>query len=164
MSNKIAMTPDQLPQQRIYPVVDLPPRPKSFKSSCGKYPSIWGVTLEDGPTELQYIGTVEWTWSPMHLRIDSYYLSSDRTRSHWFLWVSSFDDDDCLLYACASKKGISEKVAAVYLLIDAWNYEREFDELDHFHIINTVEFLSVAEFRAIGRVVWPEDEEVLSGY
>jgi len=157
MSNKIAMTPDQAPQQRIHLVVDLPPRPKSFESHCGKYPSIWGVTLEDGPTELQYIGTVEWAWSPMHSRIDSYYLSSDRTRSHWFLWVSSFDDDDCLLYASASKKGICEKTAAIHLLIDAWDYERKFEELDHFHMLNTVELLSVAEFRAIGRVVWLEE-------
>jgi hypothetical protein len=37
-------------------------------------------------------------------------------------------------------------------------------DLDHFHFLNKVELLSVAEFKAIGRVVWPEDEEVLSGY
>jgi len=61
-----------------------------------------------------------------------------------------------LVYACASKKGISEKVAAIHLLIDAWDYEREFEELDHFHMLNAVELLSVPEFMAIGRAVWPD--------
>jgi len=56
MSHKIAMTPDQAPQQRLYPVVDLPPRPKSFKSLCRKdlysIPSIRELPLENRPIEM----------------------------------------------------------------------------------------------------------------
>ena len=162
MSNKIAMTPDQLPQQRIHLVVDLPPRPKSFKSRCGKYFSISGLPSENGPTEMQYIGTVEWAWGPMHSRVNAYYLSTDRKRSHWCLWVCCFDGYACqwesesTLYAYCENKRIPKKTAAIHLLIDAWNLEREFEELDHFHILNAVELLSVAEFMAIGRVVWPD--------
>jgi hypothetical protein len=168
MSNKIAMTPDQLPQQRIHAVVDLPPRPKSFESHCGKYLSIWGFPLGNFLKEKHSLGTVEWAWGPMHSRVDAYYLSTDRKRSHWCLWVCCFDGYSCqwesenTLYAYCENKGIPKKTAAIHLLIDAWNYERKFMELDHFHILNAVELLSVAELMAIGRVVWPEDEKALS--
>jgi len=165
------MTPDQAPQQRLYPVVDLPPRPKSFKSRCGKelysIPSIRELPLKNHPTQMprtaQFIGTAEWAWSPMHSRIDAYYLSTNQKRSHWFLWASCLDDSDYrwkwinTLYAYGSKKGIDKKTAAIYLLLDAWSFEQEFLELEHFHILNAVELLSVPEFRAIGRVVWDEE-------
>ncbi len=172
MSRKIAMKPDQAPQQRIHLVVDLPPRPKSFKSRCGKelysLSSIRELPLENRPRQMprsaQFVGTIEWAWSPMHSRIDAYYLSTNRKRSHWFLWASCLDDSDdyrwkweTTLFAYGTKKGIDKKTAIIHLLIDAWNYEREFMELDAFHIINAVGVLSIGEFWAIDRAVWPEE-------
>jgi len=163
MSNKIAMTPDQLPQQRIHAVVDLPPRPKSFESHCGKYLSIRGLPSDNRTVKIQFIGTVEWAWSPMHSRIESYHISTNRYRTHWCVWVCRFDGYSCqweserTLYAYCENRRIPKKTAAIHLLIDAWDYEREFEELEHFHLLNSVELLSVAEFRAIGRAVWPEE-------
>jgi hypothetical protein len=114
------------------------------------------------PRSAQFVGTAEWAWSPMHSRIDVYYISTNRKKSHWLLWKRWIDDSDyrwrweSALYVYGTKRDIPKKTAAIYLLIDAWDYEREFLELEHFHILNAVELISVPEFRAIGRVVWPD--------
>jgi len=48
---------------------------------------------------------------------------------------------------------VDKKTAAIYLLIDTWTFERDNMELDHFHWLDNVGLLSVAEFMAIGQVV-----------
>ena len=59
--------------------------------------------------------------------------------------------------AYGTKKGVDKKTAAIYLLIDSWIFERDNMELDHFHWLDNIGLLSVAEFMAIGRVVWPDN-------
>jgi hypothetical protein len=46
-----------------------------------------------------------------------------------------------------------KKTASIYLLMDAWKFERDRNELDHFHFLDNAELLSVAEFMAIARQI-----------
>jgi hypothetical protein len=159
---RIPMRPEDVPQQRIRLVVQLPPRPHSFKGTCNFFKPIAERDRPKGsPRKLEYLGSVEWTWSPMHSRVDSYYLNP-RGR-YWLLWIRSREDEDWsrkwiwMLYAYGPRKGVDAKTAATYLLLDAWNAEKKINELDHWFLIDEEAFLSVAEIAEISRKVWPEN-------
>jgi hypothetical protein len=152
----IPMSPDELPQQRIHEVVQLPERPEPFDCLVG-YSAVPAEAIpEDGPRSPSYLAQVEWAWSPMHNRLDAYYLH--RGRRHWVLWVRYWDDNwghwDWVAAACVPRKGVSEREAAVHLLLELWKHEVIEADLDHFHWINEDVYLSVAELAAIGRHVW----------
>ena len=87
---KIPMLPEQLPRQRITLVVSLPPRPAGFE---GKRESSVSVRPPAKmPHSARYVAQVEWAWGPNHTRLDAYYLSTNRERTHWFLWGRGYDD------------------------------------------------------------------------
>jgi len=153
---KIPMAPSELPQQRVHEVVDLPPRPEPFDCGVGygDYPP--GSAPKNPPRNPTYLCQVEWAWSPAHNRLDAYYLH--RGRSHWSLWSRYWDDSwgkwEWVAAACVHRRGVTEKQAAVYLLLELWKHEvREFD-LDQFHWINEGVYITVAELMAIAREVW----------
>ena len=52
------------------------------------------------------------------------------------------------------RKGIEERQAAVYLLLEFWADEAGSSTLDEFHWINEDGYLSVADLAAIAREVW----------
>jgi hypothetical protein len=152
----IPMSPDQLPQQRIHEVVDLIERPDPFDFSVG-YGSVPENARGKGkPKSAAYLAQVEWAWSPMHNRLDAYYLH--RGRRHWVL-LSQYWDDNWGKWEWADvgyvpRKGISRHQAAVHLLLEYWKSEVTDSDLDEFHWINTAGCLSVSELMAIARVVW----------
>ena len=126
-SKYIAWTPDQQPQQRLYPVVDLPYRPESFKGHynpelCMDYQAEKELPVEYRPKQMprsaQYLGTAEWAWSPMNNRLDAYHISTNRQRSHWILWSYWPDDNEWIwkwkstLMAYGTKKGVDKKTAS----------------------------------------------------
>ena len=155
---RIPMRAEELPQQRVTLVVTVPPRPAGFEGKQNPPESVRPPAQM--PRTAKYIGQVEWAWSPMHMRIDAYYLSANRARTHWFLWLRLYDDnwgkwDEPQIYAYAPKQRIDDTVAATFLLMDAWSADAQETTLDHFHWINKAELLSVEELGAIGRVVWP---------
>ena len=86
MTNKprIPMSPDELPQQRIHEVITLPPRPEPFDCHIGYSQFPKGSLPSSTPSNMTYLAQVEWAWSPMHNRLDAYYLH--RGRTHWSLW------------------------------------------------------------------------------
>lgn len=152
----IPMLPSELPQQRIHEVVELPERPKPFRSKVGlwNYPS--KRVPKDRPRKPIYLCQVEWAWTPMNNRIAAYHLH--RGRTHWSLWWSYWDDNEWgwgwIAVGCVHRRGVSEKQAAVYLLHDYWLDSMEDEGLDHFHWINEEQYLSVAEVMAIAKGVW----------
>ncbi len=159
---RIPMRPEELPQQRVTLVVAVPPRPAGFEGKQKPPESVRPPAQM--PRTAKYIGQVEWAWSPMNTRLDAYYLSSNRARTHWFLWLRLYDDnwgkwDEPQIYAYAPKQGVEETIAATFLLLDAWSADALVTTLDHFHWINQAELLSVEELGAIGRVVWPAASE-----
>jgi hypothetical protein len=157
---RIPMHPAELPRQRLATVIALPPRPAGFEGR--RDPSAPVPIPARMPRTARYIGQVEWAWSPMHVRLDAYYLSTNRERTHWFLWLRLYDDNwgrwdkDAQIIGYAPKQKVTPGVAAVYLLLDAWTADVRETDLDHFHWINRAAFLSVAELRAIARIAWPE--------
>lgn len=155
---KIPMRPEELPQQRITLVASLPPRPAGF---VGKREPPESVPLPARmPRSAKYVGQFEWAWGPNNSLLVAYYLSTNRERTHWLLWVRPYDDnwgkwDEPQVQVYAPKQNVPAKTAAAYLLLDSWTEEIRESSLDHFHWINKVDFLSVEELHAIGRVVWP---------
>ena len=154
----IPMKPEQLPQQRVYEVLTFPQCPDPFHCTV-EVPQ--EAVPKKGPRDAIYLGQVEWAWSPMHNSLECYYLH--RGRRYWVLWLRHFSENWCRLewrpIACVHHKGISEKQAAVYLLMRVWQNLLREEELDKFHWINEEGYLSVAELEAIAREVWTSEDE-----
>jgi hypothetical protein len=153
---KIPMSPEALPQQRIHEVVGLPERPAEFDCEVG-YGVVPGNALpKNSPTNATYLCQVEWAWSPMHNRLDAYYLH--RGRSHWSLWSKYWDDNwmkwEQVAIGSVPRQGVNQKQAAVYLLLEFWAFDAKEGDVDEFHWINEDGFLSIAELAAIAREVW----------
>lgn len=154
----IPMSPDSLPQQRIVALKNLVKRPEPFDSVVGWGEKPKGVDLPNGPRKAEYLGQVEWAWSPMNNRLDAYYIS--RSRTHWILWIYSYDDNwgkwEWLAIGNVPLKQASCREASIHLLIDFWNMEKQITTLDHFHWINEDGELDVSDWRTIALNVWPE--------
>ena len=152
----IPMSPDQLPQQRIHEVVALPDRPDPFDCHVGHGAVPADVLPKSGPRSRTYLAQAEWAWSPMHNRIDAYYLH--RGRTHWVLWLRSYDDNwgqwNWAAIACVRQNGVTEHQAAVHLLMEFWKEEATENGVDQFHWINENDGLSVGDLMAIARIVW----------
>jgi hypothetical protein len=166
------MRPDELPQQKVYAVTDLPQTPSNFEaaflmqfgSEDDRHDYDWSIPEADLPQRFPgaatFVGQVEWAWDPSHDRIDSYYICSNRKRSHWFLWLRCPDDNtgefrmNSILYAYCPRGTTNRKSAAIHLLLHAWRYEVAESERDRFDWINDTGLLGVSEVHAIARAVW----------
>ena len=153
---KIPMSPEELPQQRIHEVVALPKRPEEFDFKVGYELVPYGELPKNAPTNSTYLCQVEWAWSPAHSRLDAYYLH--RGRTHWSLWSKYWDDNwmkwEQITVGYVPRRGVDQKQAAVYLLLEFWAFDAKEGDVDQFHWINEDGYLSIAELKAIGRVVW----------
>ena len=156
---KIPMSPEDLPQQRIHEVVTLPKRPAEFDCKVGYELSPHGELPKNAPTKSTYLCQVEWAWSPAHSRLDAYYLH--RGRTHWSLWSKYWDDNwgrwNQIAVGYGPSRGVDQKQAAVYLLLEFWAYDAQENSVDEFHWINEDGFISIAELAAIAREVWSEE-------
>ena len=78
------MSPEELPQQRVYEVVDLPPTPAGLETKLDWVEPFPDDRPKTTPRKVQFLCAVEWAWSPMHNRIDNYYLHQRGKR--WLLF------------------------------------------------------------------------------
>jgi hypothetical protein len=153
---------DNWPFQRIYESIELPPRPKNFYGHTHWFDPLLGKNApKTKPHKAYYLGTCGWSWSSMHSRIDAYYLNF--RNPHWLLWVRDCEaiwwntpDEEWFLGAYCLKRRAKVREASLYLIMDMWKLDAREIDLDHFHFIHDEGMLSVAEFRTIGRLVWPE--------
>ena len=103
-----------------------------------------------------YLCQVEWAWSPAHNRLDAYYLH--RGLTHWVLWSKYWDDNwmkwEQVAVGCVPHRGVTQKQAAVYLLLEFWAFDAKESDVDHYHWINEGAYLSVADLMSIAREVW----------
>jgi hypothetical protein len=157
---KIPMSAEELPQQRIHEVVDIDPMPEQFDCTVGYGAVPADAQAGEEPLSPTHLGQVEWAWTPSHNRLDAYYL--DKTRSHWVLWTGSWNFDKSEFswhaIACVRRQGITQRQAAVHLLIAFWRYDALENKLDEYHWINDKGYLSVADLSAVARCVWADDE------
>jgi hypothetical protein len=157
---KIPMSAQELPQQRIHEVVDVEPLSGRFDCIVGYGAVPEDVTSDEEPMSPTYLGQVEWAWTPTHNRLDAYYL--DETMSHWILWSGSWNfnrsEFNWAPIACVARQGVTQRQAAVHLLIAFWRFDAENNKLDEYHWINDADYLSVADISAIAREVWGGEE------
>jgi hypothetical protein len=104
--------------------------------------------------------TIEWSWSPVNERMESYYLQ--RSRTHWVLWQKQYDDnwgkwEKPVAIARCPWKGLGyDKDAGMILLAAVLAENRRYDPyLDRFHSIHTGS-LSIGELDAVADTVWGE--------
>ena len=108
----------------------------------------------------KFLCTIEWSWSPAHERMDSYYLQRDRT--HWILWLRSYDDnwmkwEKPIAIARCLWKGLGYNKDAAMTLLAAFLAEnlRCWDpDLDHFHTVTDTGLLPSGELDAVVDAVW----------
>lgn len=159
---KIPMSPEALPPQRLYLVPNFPETPPGWQPALGDH--VPGLPPRM-PRSARYLAQVEWSWSPLHGRIDAYHLSLIRTRDRWVLWCSFFDQArwkfiDTHIAASAPRAGLQGANAAVLLLQAYWADEANNEnELDAFHWINEEALLGAGQLKEIARRVWQKDSE-----
>lgn len=113
------------------------------------------------PSTARYVAQVEWSWSPLHGRIDAYHLCLNRARNLWVLWCSYFDQVswkfvDTHIVASAPRAGLKGADAAILMLQAYWADEAANEnELDAFHWVNEEGLLGVGHLKEIARRTWP---------
>ena len=153
---KIPMSPEELPQQRIHEVAALPERPEPFDCHVGYGEVPEDVVPKSGARSPIYLAQTEWAWSPYHNRLDAYHLH--RGRRHWILWNNYWDFNwskwEWEPVGSVGRQEVTERQAAVYLLVEFWKEEARESDVEQFHWINEGAYLSVADLMSIAREVW----------
>lgn len=100
--------------------------------------------------------------SAMNERSEAYWLSTNRKRSHWFLWTGYYDDEMgegwvYQVYAYMPRQGVDARTAAAALLECGWRAERERESLTaRPESVVREGLLKAADIEAIASVVWPD--------
>lgn len=115
------------------------------------------------PRTAHRIGQFEWAWSPMHSCVVRYYVSSNRSRSLWLLWMEVYDDnwgrwEKPSVCAHGPRPRTKAAHAAARLLESHWRQQRadEGSGSERFHMFDGAGLLPDSELDAIGRAVWPD--------
>ena len=82
--NKVVMSPEDLPRQRLFKLVDLSDPPEGFEVLSGK--ALRGLGPEDPGDNASLIVQAEWAWSPMHNRLSNWEVGLDGRGQYWLLW------------------------------------------------------------------------------
>jgi hypothetical protein len=175
--NRIAMSPEELPRQRLFRVLDLPEPPEGFELL--DHNALKQLTPKEPGKDAELVVQAEWAWSPMHSRISNWEIDLDDSGQYWVLWCSSRSDeveladpenaadedederawiaiwDSELVAACAKGKLEIEEVTAL-LLLHAWTEDRMMNELDPPHFYGATGVLDIDVLRTVERAVWPE--------
>lgn len=153
---RVPMLPDELPQQRLYAVEDLPPIDE--RPPVDLYIGGGQGSPKSMHRNRKLIAQAEWAWGPMNGRINAYWLHPGRSR--WYLWLAALDDSGArwrwerILVASCSRQDVSDELAAVSLMSAFWKWEAESDYLDPYHWLNQTGLLSVGKINAIRDEVW----------
>jgi hypothetical protein len=172
---KVAMSPEELPRQRLFQLMELPEPPQDFELVSGE--TLQNIRLLEPGEDASLIVQAEWAWSPMHSRVSNWEIGQDETKQNWVLWCSHHTDESELADWCdpdadeedlewvaiwssevvaACPRGeLSEQDASMLLLLAAWIEERDGDmELDRPHFYGAIGVLNIDVIRSIERVVW----------
>ena len=155
----VPMTPDQLPQQRLVQVLDLPPLPEGARivADDRQFPEAHADRVSPGDTT--FLIALEWSWSPMHSRLQGFSLERYEHRD-WVLWSYFVDfvengDHPWVLSAVCADSDLDERTAAIHMVSASLLEEIRIQDLDRWHWIADTGLLGPAEMRAIGRELWP---------
>ena len=112
------------------------------------------------PRKSRFVAQIEWSWSPVHSLDETYFLSTNRMKSHWILWGGYYDDNmsfkwEFEAHVNCRRKGIPAKTAAVYLLYYYWR--QSLLPADIFDMFKISYLLNQEELFAIANRVWPRE-------
>jgi hypothetical protein len=115
------------------------------------------------PRSARFVAKVDlFSESAMNERSDAYWLSTNRKRSHWFLWTGYYDDEMGAgwvyqVYAYMPRRGVDARAAAAALLACGWRAERDREALTaRPEGVVQEGLLKAADIEAIASVVWPD--------
>jgi hypothetical protein len=157
-SSFIPMSPELLPKQWLNEVISLPIRSEDLDIQIDWLEPLFENRPKGNPRKLVFICSVEWAWSPMHNRIDNYYLNPKP--KNWLLWNNWVSDCDAPwswhwdLIAHANRIDADEKTIAAHMLMETWKTEAEHTDLDRYHWINNTGCLSVEDVQSVAREIW----------
>ena len=108
--------------------------------------------------DLDFMCTVEWSWSSYHERIDSYYFGV--TEDEYELW-SHYNDEStgnqnwccCVV---AKKTTVHITKAPGWLLEHKWRHESVESSIGMFDMVSEEGLLEQDEVFQIGKSIWPE--------
>jgi hypothetical protein len=153
-SSKVPLSFADLPQQRIYEVVTLPPRPTDLVITIAwEFPPHVGPK-QGVPRNPTFLIQTEWAQTRDHSGVNEFHLHA--RRHWWLLWTRWLDDVDFpwrwywAPVAYCPRKGVSQAQAATYLLVEYFRHEG-IPPGDAAEWINEEGFLSVADLNAIKR-------------
>ena len=84
-TSMIPLSLKTIPQQRLYEIVRLKKPPKFLAPTVDIDKPLLRHRPKASPRKLTFLFSVEWAWSPMHNRIDNYYLKGTSIFDH-FCW------------------------------------------------------------------------------
>ena len=150
---------ETLPQQRVVPVVSLPPRPAGFTVKIHhRTPLPARYRPKATPPSAIYLCLLEWATSYWECRQAGYYLSTNRSRRHWLLWVWDWDDNwgqwSKWLCAYGPRRGVPWRTAAMHLLRAALADDKRRCGQERFDWISEDFCLDVPDILAVAREVW----------
>jgi hypothetical protein len=144
------------------PKIELPPRVEFDMDGSAR----WLKRMDRRKTE--FLCTIEWSWSPVSERVESYYLQ--QSRAHWILWVKRYDDNSGrwkkpVTIARCPRTGLRDgKDAAMILLAAVLAEEIRFYESDTGRFdINNDGLLSMGELDAVADAVWSDRSALEEG-
>ena len=154
----IPMSPELLPRQKLNEVVTVPELPKGLDPKVALGEPLQRNRPKASPRKINFLCSVEWSWSPMHHRIDNYYLNPRRTG--WLLWNNWVEDGgfpwtwhwDLMAYGNRCRS--DAKTIACHLILELWKFDAKYHQVEKYHWINNTDLLSVEEIQALAREVW----------
>lgn len=156
----LPMTRAAVPRQRLVEDVTLPSWPEHARITDCLFWRPVDILPKRQPRCTDYLGAVEWAWHPLSSQADAYYLH--RARRYWIVHIRDPDPnepgDEWMVAAYAPRRGVSAEEAAVHLIASRWRTEAEECGLDPFHFVAEEGLLSVADYRAIARMVRGQGE------
>jgi hypothetical protein len=161
----IPMDLSTLPQQRVYEIRPLPADTTKLSVELLDYEQeheLLGIPNTPNNKSIA-LCQVEWSWSPMHSRVDQYVIH--KGVEYWLLWCGTPDDNagtdinHWFPTAMLAIERIDEIQAGISMLKAFWHREVDWLNLDKYHWINTEDILSVADLESIAASVWATDED-----
>jgi hypothetical protein len=117
------------------------------------------------PHSARHVVTLAWSWSPMHSRVDKFFLSLDSARKYWLLWYEARDEGYSVSRVCAFmlRKRYSDAKDAAAALLECYylGEEEEFESPGNFGEVWQAGVLSNEELDAMARHIWGLERAML---
>ena len=137
-------------------LIVLPKRPKNFDFVVGYGCKAQEIIPSNVRDHSAFLCQTDWPWSQKSDCLNSYSLYEGKIE--WSLWSNYWDQriknwqDVCI--GTVNRRGVNQKQAAIYLLLEFWKYDAVENNTSEFHWVNQEGYLIGPELDAIAREIW----------